>query len=406
MAGFHGGVHRLYKYTIHPAGNKVLMLRLVVACLGFTASRDTSRVLPCLTRAIRSPPPCAAAPRLFKEELNIIYDSKCGVCQWEVDFLRARDVDSKLTFTDLEDADFEENSPRNGNLDYESALSSFHAVKADGTLLKGMPVFQAAYSEVGLGWVWRVYDNPVAARILDFGYALFARFRTDLTRGSSLEALYAARKAATSAEVCASSIAAPDAPAPTADSSQPSASPPASQTFRSINALTFCVSDMRCSCAFYSSLGLHLTFGGKDAPFSTFSASPEPPSATNNAMHINLMHAPSYRPVAPQPGAPGGWGRAVIFVDDVDALHARLIAGQQPGLQSGLAECAVPPPRDAPWGERYFHVSDPDGHELSFATPDYAHARWSSRAQGGKEVREAALADAADKLRKEQGLQA
>ena len=22
---------------------------------------------------------------------------------------------------------------------------------------------------------------------------------------------------------------------------------------------------------------------------------------------------------------------------------------------------------DAPWGERYFHVRDPDGHELSFA---------------------------------------
>ncbi|MEE8286768.1 MAG: VOC family protein, partial [Gammaproteobacteria bacterium] len=26
-------------------------------------------------------------------------------------------------------------------------------------------------------------------------------------------------------------------------------------------------------------------------------------------------------------------------------------------------------PRDAEWGERYFHVTDPDGHELSFARP-------------------------------------
>ncbi len=25
--------------------------------------------------------------------------------------------------------------------------------------------------------------------------------------------------------------------------------------------------------------------------------------------------------------------------------------------------------RDAEWGERYFHVTDPDGHELSFARP-------------------------------------
>jgi len=25
------------------------------------------------------------------------------------------------------------------------------------------------------------------------------------------------------------------------------------------------------------------------------------------------------------------------------------------------------PPRDAEWGERYFHLTDPDGHQLSFA---------------------------------------
>jgi uncharacterized glyoxalase superfamily protein PhnB len=27
------------------------------------------------------------------------------------------------------------------------------------------------------------------------------------------------------------------------------------------------------------------------------------------------------------------------------------------------------PPRDAEWGERFFHVTDPDGHEVSFAWP-------------------------------------
>ena len=26
-------------------------------------------------------------------------------------------------------------------------------------------------------------------------------------------------------------------------------------------------------------------------------------------------------------------------------------------------------PTDAPWGERYFHIHDPDGHGLSFARP-------------------------------------
>ena len=140
--------------------------------------------------------------RIFPEDLNLIYDSKCGVCQWEVDFLRSRDSEGRLTYTDLESEDFEENVPRNGYLDYETALASFHAVKADGTLLKGMPVFQEAYAAVGLGWVWNVYNNPLAARFFDLGYSIFAKYRTDLTRGSSLEALYAARRVARAGEPC------------------------------------------------------------------------------------------------------------------------------------------------------------------------------------------------------------
>ena len=26
-------------------------------------------------------------------------------------------------------------------------------------------------------------------------------------------------------------------------------------------------------------------------------------------------------------------------------------------------------PSDTPWGERYFHICEPDGYQLSFATP-------------------------------------
>ena len=54
------------------------------------------------------------------------------------------------------------------------------------------------------------------------------------------------------------------------------------------------------------------------------------------------------------------WGRAIFYVADVDALYDRaLAAGYQPASV----------PRDAEWGERFFHLIDPDGHELSFARP-------------------------------------
>jgi predicted enzyme related to lactoylglutathione lyase len=54
------------------------------------------------------------------------------------------------------------------------------------------------------------------------------------------------------------------------------------------------------------------------------------------------------------------WGRVIFYVADVDALYDRALAA---GCQPTSA------PRDAEWGERFFHLIDPDGHELSFARP-------------------------------------
>ena len=132
---------------------------------------------------------------------------------------------------------------------------------------------------------------------------------------------------------------------------------------QSINALTLCTHDMAKACAFYSKIGLVQTYGGPQSPFSTFSAH-APVTKDNNVMHVNLFHSAAYEP--PAPGEWNGWGRCVFFVEDVDALHASL-------AEQGVR---APAPTDAPWGERFFHVLDPDGHELSFATPDYQHPRW------------------------------
>ena len=53
--------------------------------------------------------------------------------------------------------------------------------------------------------------------------------------------------------------------------------------------------------------------------------------------------------------------RGIFYVvDDVGAMYARVLArGFTPAT----------PPRDAKWGERYFHLTDPDGHTFSFARP-------------------------------------
>ena len=111
-----------------------------------------------------------------------------------------------------------------------------------------------------------------------------------------------------------------------------------------ISAVTLATHDMRRAVPFYRMLGFQLLYGGENAGFTSFRAGPN---------FLNLIAHPADRRWS-------WWGRVIFYESDVDALHARLVAaGYQPDTF----------PQDASWGERYFHVTDPDGHELSFAWP-------------------------------------
>lgn len=110
-----------------------------------------------------------------------------------------------------------------------------------------------------------------------------------------------------------------------------------------ISAVTLVVADMARSLAFYRALGFEVLYGGDDDPFTSLRA---------GSGFVNLQLVEGAGPFA------GSWGRAILWVDDVDAVHDRALAS---GLTPEMA------PSDAPWGERYFHLRDPDGHELSFA---------------------------------------
>jgi catechol 2,3-dioxygenase-like lactoylglutathione lyase family enzyme len=112
----------------------------------------------------------------------------------------------------------------------------------------------------------------------------------------------------------------------------------------SISAITLATHDMRRAVRFYTALGFDLIYGGEDDSFVSFRA---------GSGYLNLTAQADDRQWT-------WWGRAIFHVSDVDTMYARVIAaGYQPSTV----------PRDASWGERYFHLTDPDGHELSFARP-------------------------------------
>jgi len=96
-----------------------------------------------------------------------------------------------------------------------------------------------------------------------------------------------------------------------------------------VSAITLATHDMARAVAFYEALGFVLKLGGPEAPFTSFRA---------GGGYLNLTQVSAEATWS-------WWGRVIFYVDPAFA------------------------PRDGRWGERYFHIVDPDGHELSFARP-------------------------------------
>ena len=115
-------------------------------------------------------------------------------------------------------------------------------------------------------------------------------------------------------------------------------------TVEKISAITLTVANMRRSVCFYRDvLGMEVIYGGEEGCFSSLRTK----DAQDPIFNLEQGHSVTK------------WGRLIFYVADVDQFWTYL---QGKGFQPAS-------PQDASWGERYFHMPDPDGHELSFAHP-------------------------------------
>ena len=118
-----------------------------------------------------------------------------------------------------------------------------------------------------------------------------------------------------------------------------------------ISAVTLLVSNMKRSVDFYSKIpDFKIVYGGSEAQFTSFLIDNAVKSYLN--LKLNKTHSTDF-------------GRIIFYTDDVDELFAYM---QDDKIISELGKFESKP-QDAIWGERFFHMLDPDGYKLSFATP-------------------------------------
>ena len=118
-----------------------------------------------------------------------------------------------------------------------------------------------------------------------------------------------------------------------------------------ISAITLLVKNMQSSCNFYSGIpGFRLACGGPFDHFTTYEA------GVKTKIYLNLELTNN--------DITSDFGRIILHTDDVDKLYSYL---KNDTHISKLVYFETEP-ADASWGERFFHMRDPDGYQLSFAT--------------------------------------
>ena len=137
-----------------------------------------------------------------------------------------------------------------------------------------------------------------------------------------------------------------------------------------ISAITLKVKDMEISSSLYSKIpGFRLTYGGKPSDrFTTFEI-----GKGSNATYLNLElieeesdSSDFYKKsnLGKRKGSKD-FGRIIFHVEDVDKLYSYMKHNEY--ISSSIV--FENEPTNAPWGERFFHIREPDGYQLSFAQP-------------------------------------
>lgn len=119
-----------------------------------------------------------------------------------------------------------------------------------------------------------------------------------------------------------------------------------------ISAVTLFVSDMKKSCEFYSKIpGFRLACGGPKNDFTTF----EIGNSKRTYLNLELKTDTKKR----------DFGRVIFYTDDVDKLYSYLESDPHFAKLTTFEN----EPTTAIWGERFFHIRDPNNYQLSFAMP-------------------------------------
>ena len=112
-------------------------------------------------------------------KIDLLFDSECPICMMEVEFLKKRDLDNRIRFTDLSSPDY--NPADHGNVQFADGMRKIRAVLPGGEVVTGVEVFRQTYKAIGLGWIFDLTNVPLIGKAADALYDLWSENRLRIT---------------------------------------------------------------------------------------------------------------------------------------------------------------------------------------------------------------------------------
>lgn len=129
-----------------------------------------------------------------------------------------------------------------------------------------------------------------------------------------------------------------------------------------ISAVTLAIKNMERSCRFYTHIpGFRLVYdGSSDDSFTTFQIGKD-----SCITFLNLELKKFSNSDLQHENDRINFGRIIFYTDDVDKLYSYFKTNESISSLILIEN----EPVNALWNERYFHIREPDGFQLSFAQP-------------------------------------
>jgi predicted DCC family thiol-disulfide oxidoreductase YuxK len=123
-----------------------------------------------------------------ESQIDLLFDSECPICAMEVEFLKKRDINHRIRFTDLSSPDYDPSD--HGNVQFAEGMRKIRAVLPDKTVVSGVEVFRKTYEAIGLGWIFAITKVPLIGEFADNLYDIWAENRLRITgRGDLADVL-------------------------------------------------------------------------------------------------------------------------------------------------------------------------------------------------------------------------